>query len=1043
MGIKILQANLNNCWRAHDLLAQQVLELKVGVCILTEPRKIPKSPYWFGSENGRAAIKWIPERTGGGGCIAKRKGRDYVLVSCGGVSIISCYISPNAKRERYLEFLDELEEVVREEGQGLIIGGDFNARSLQWDRKANWRGDLVEEWAAGCDLRLENIGEIPTCIRPQGMSVVDLTWSSPGVVRVEGWCVEGDMETASDHAYITFSVETGPWSGIPATKRRKDIRWDFKKMDRDMLNLSLLWSCWVGPGEEDRSRGDKVAEWVERTMTEACEASTPRVRKPGPRNKVHWWNEELSELRRICIRKRREWTRSKGKGRNAMRGTKEEEEYRKAKRKLKNGIYIAKGEAWMDLIATVEEDPWGRPYRMVMSNLRKVGRGLTEQMEEEQVEDLLNGLFPRGMGIEGDEWMEEVEWDEGWNVGMEEVKEAIQRKKKGDKAPGLDGIKASVWEKVPEEMMEVLKEGFTVCMKEGTFPEKWKEARLVLIPKGGSDDEGRPKVRPICLIREIGKIFERILANRLNNWMEEHPEAGLANNQHGFRKGRSTIDALMRVKNAVRETREEGGVVVAVSLDVTNAFNAVPWKGIMRALERKGFPSYLRRILCGYLSRRRIRYPLGGDKEGIRYMEAGVPQGSVLGPILWNIAYDEVLRTEVEEGCEMVGYADDTLVLATAEDTMNAAIRASVQVGRVVRRIRGIGLEVAAGKTEAMVFGNKRRGRGRIEERPDVEVGGMIVELRDRIKYLGVIWDEDVTFKPHFEYAEGKGMKVVKALGRLMPNLRGPGEHKRRLYASVVMSVLLYAAPVWSDAFGASETIQAPIRRVQRAVSLRVIAAYRTVSYVAATLLARSPPAFLLAANRKRMYDRTQDLRRLGVWTKEGERMIRREEDLLLRRQWALYLQNPRLRGRKTTEVILPVYQEWMDCGHRETSFRLTQVLTGHGCLNTYLKVIGKVESALCPECKEEDDTVQHMIGRCKVWEREREVLREDLGGDLDLGLESLLRKMLRSKEVWKRVVKFINEVVGEKERREKERQAGRGRSITTPSLDRDAGPHA
>lgn len=87
---------------------------------------------------------------------------------------------------------------------------------------------------------------------------------------------------------------------------------------------------------------------------------------------------------------------------------------------------------------------------------------------------------------------------------------------------------------------------------------------------------------------------------------------------------------------------------------------------------------------------------------------------------------------------------------------------------------------------------------------PRIKIGRTYVQVKDSMKYLGVFVDRSWSFKDHFLYLEKKVAGVTRALSRLMPNLRGPGEQKRRLYASVVTSVMMYTAPVWSGALSAS-----------------------------------------------------------------------------------------------------------------------------------------------------------------------------------------------------------------------------------------------
>lgn len=129
------------------------------------------------------------------------------------------------------------------------------------------------------------------------------------------------------------------------------------------------------------------------------------------------------------------------------------------------------------------------------------------------------------------------------------------------------------------------------CCEEEYFPREWKRAGLVLIPKEVPLNLASPKVRPICLLDELGKVLETILVQRIKEWIGGHLESGWSEDQYGFSDGKSTVDALMTVHETIVEANSQGRVVIAVSLDIKNAFNSLPWESIRRALARKGFPS--------------------------------------------------------------------------------------------------------------------------------------------------------------------------------------------------------------------------------------------------------------------------------------------------------------------------------------------------------------------------------------------------------------------------------------------------------------------
>lgn len=217
----------------------------------------------------------------------------------------------------------------------------------------------------------------------------------------------------------------------------------------------------------------------------------------------------------------------------------------------------------------------------------------------------------------------------------------------------------------------------------------------------------------------------------------------------------------------------------------------------------------------------------------------------------------------------------------------------NVQVASVMRHIERLSLSVAEAKTEAVVFCKK------IPDVPHfVKVGRARVPIGTSMKYLGVLVDSTWCFRDHFKYVKNKVATVLRALSKLMPNLRRPGERRRRLYANVMTSVVIYAAPVWTGGFAsAPDAVTRPWSRLQRVIAIRVIAAYRTVSYNAATLLARMPPWPLEAALRRRIFERLTELKNCGDFSRDADAEVRNEERLLLVRQWEIHLNKPGMWG--------------------------------------------------------------------------------------------------------------------------------------------------
>lgn len=430
----------------------------------------------------------------------------------------------------------------------VVVCGDFNAHSMTWgSRYDSCKENRLVRWMEDNNLVLVNEGNSPTCVRPQGTSIIDLTWSTPVLVnRIKEWKVDESTLSLSDHSYITFRM------------------WKMDTLDQEVFDEVIEWKCStfnISDRPEERNEEEEV-DWIQQTIVEAADAAMRRIKKRNCDHKkqVYWWSEELSKLKNICMQDRRKWTRAKIKRKKEDRRQGErvgrpdnisslEDKYRESKKKVVKAIYRAKEDAWNSLIKEIDKDQWGILYKAVMNRLRAAGPGLTETLETDKLEKLILKLFPRETNESKEEIIKVGTWKEEWEIDSTEVCNVLRRKKGRDTAPGPDGITLKMWKKVPGKMIEKITEIINKFFREGKFPRKWKIAKLVLIPKGGSDGSDIPKARPICLLDDIGKCLEKIIVDKIEAWMEYMRSKNLAfaaisKNQYGFRKNKTTIDAL-------------------------------------------------------------------------------------------------------------------------------------------------------------------------------------------------------------------------------------------------------------------------------------------------------------------------------------------------------------------------------------------------------------------------------------------------------------------------------------------------------------------
>ena len=219
---------------------------------------------------------------------------------------------------------------------------------------------------------------------------------------------------------------------------------------------------------------------------------------------------------------------------------------------------------------------------------------------------------------------------------------------------------------------------------------------------GNGKPPGDPSsYRPICLLDTLGKLLERVIKNRLTTYSEG--EGGLANTQYGFRKGRSTVDAISRVvataDTALKKTRSGNRYCAIVTIDVKNASNSASWEAIALSLLRMGWESYF--------ENRVLLYDTEEGQKSVQ-ISAGVPTGSILGPTLWNAMYNDVLTLRLPIGVEVVGFADDIVMTVKDKSREEVKLLATGSIRTIGDWMRSVRLKIAHHKTELLMVSNRK-----------------------------------------------------------------------------------------------------------------------------------------------------------------------------------------------------------------------------------------------------------------------------------------------------------------------------------------------
>ena len=691
-----------------------------------------------------------------------------------------------------------------------LLAGDFNAHSDTWDKAMETdegrgkidekRGKIIDRWTNENDMVPLNTGDGTHINRRTGKeSAPDIAIVKNGEEDRYEWKVLKKLG-ASDHYPIMITRDPEEMNRVnTTTKQRWDMKnanWeDFRNLVEDDLPTNYL-----------KKSTKKLEKILRKTITKAANKHIGRKEnkingKPGYSKKV---NEEI-EIRNKLKTKvkemggRERWRNKCREVKNLIRKEKEESwrefvegldtktnskqvwktirnmDGRAGQRK-ENEMLVVEGKGY------IKDNDKAKQFAKTYKKVSKIPRAARDRIIKRQNRKFLNNE-PKDRR----KYEEEITW--------EELLRAIKTAK-SDKAPGEDTIPYEFIKELGPKARQFILHLYTEIWGGKPIPQRWRTAVILPLLKDGKDPALPSSYRPISLTDCLGKLLEKVIADRMSSYMEEN---NLFNeSQAGFRKERCTTDQVIKLVQMAtdRWQKTDGEVATVVTFfDFERAYDKVWREGLISKMIKLNLPYRFIKYARLFLSARKTMVEINGVRSKEFFLNEGLPQGSAISPLLFLLFINDITDYMPPDAATSL-FADDTAASVECGKDREEAER------KMQRNIDGIKqwaddwkMKLNGGKTQVMVISSSDKD---IKWKPRLYLEGEELVVVKEYKFLGVTIDSGLRFNSHVNKIVTKARNRMKILKCLAGKEWGQNlETQRALYATYIRSALEYAAPSW------------------------------------------------------------------------------------------------------------------------------------------------------------------------------------------------------------------------------------------------------
>lgn len=706
-----------------------------------------------------------------------------------------------------------------EHNQFLIVG-DFNAHNPLWgSEKTDQNGTTVENFIHEKDFVILNDGA-GTRIDPRSgkFSCLDLSITSPKLSSKCSWSVM-QHTFGSDHFPIfTQLLLDGPQkvnSYAENENKEEPNTWSFKNID---------WSVFAERCENITECSGNFTDakkmytyFMKRLKDIIKEIMPPRGKKKH--DPVPWWTKDCTKSikeRNKASNKLKRHISTENLDTYLKKKSEAQKTLRKAERrywqefclrlnrfipesqvwttiKRLNGVSVKRTKNMSVLIENEKEIICNREKTEVFCEFFKSVSNVKECPEIERnkdIEEVITNSKKQGL--------EHVMNEPFTFFELEKTLNTCKRS-----APGKDKIPYQVYQKLPQKTKQIMLKVMNLIWDSGNIPADLKHSILIPVLKQNKDPKKVSSYRPIALTPCFIKLLERMIKNRLQWYIEKNNI--LPPFMTGFRSKRGITDNIVLLENSIQKSINVGEYTLVVFLDIEKAYDRLCTKGLIFKLTKYGIKGKMLNFLHNYLKERTFQVRVGKEESKVHEIYNGLPQGSVLSPLLYNIMMsdiptDELITTSI--------YADDCVIWMSGNSIETISNRIQCYLNTLSEWLTKWGFRLSESKTVPVLFTKNNKAKD-----PELRLNNDVLLFQSKKQFLGLVFDKRLTWQSHIDAIVLRCKKKLNILRCLTGTTWGSSSKSLLMvYRALIRSLIDYGCEAYDSA---SPSVKKPLDSIQ------------------------------------------------------------------------------------------------------------------------------------------------------------------------------------------------------------------------------------